>query len=153
MNGCVAIRGDKIEWVGECPRRSHKYLEIIPTCVSVLMPGLWDCHTHFLALDIGNSMATAVGFLPESPALAGAITANDLRVTLDAGELGGYAGDVWPAVKNGHLEGPNIYSAIGLLSIMGGHGDDQTQPLSTIADAMSYGSMPLAVYDGVQNCV
>lgn len=158
MNGCIAIRGDKIEWVGEYPRRPHKYLEIIPTCVSVLMPGLWDCHTHFLALDIGNSMAAPVGFLPGHPALAGAITANDLRVTLDAGytsvrELGGYAGDVWPAVKNGHLDGPNIYSAIGLLSITGGHGDEQNQPLSTITDAMNHGSMPLAVCDGVQDCV
>ncbi|KAG6030101.1 hypothetical protein E4U41_000205 [Claviceps citrina] len=158
QNGAVAIRGDKIEWVGEFLHRPHEYQHVRPTCVPVLMPGLWDCHTHFLAVDVASSLGSLSGFLPGFPALAGAVTVDDLRVTLNAGytsvrELGGYAGDLWPAVQDGVLVGPNIYSAMAILSITGGHGDEQNQPLSVVADAMAYGSMPLAVCDGVPDCV
>ncbi|KAG5920571.1 hypothetical protein E4U53_003902 [Claviceps sorghi] len=158
-DGAVAIRGSKIEWVGEFQHRPYRYQTVRPTCVHALMPGLWDCHTHFLALDVASSLKNPLsGFLPGFPALAGAVTVDDLKVTLDAGyttvrELGGFAGDLWPAVKDGPLVGPNIYSAIGVLSITGGHGDEQSQPLPTITDAMTHGSMPLAVCDGVQDCV
>ncbi|KAG5983365.1 hypothetical protein E4U55_000103 [Claviceps digitariae] len=159
QNGGVAIRGGKIEWVGEFQHRPHRYQTANPVCVYALMPGLWDCHTHFLAMDVAGSMGgSSSEFLPGYPALAGAVTVDDLAVTLNAGytsvrELGGFGGDVWPAVKNGPLVGPNIYSAVGLLSITGGHGDEHTQPLATITNAMNYGSMPLAVCDGVQDCI
>ncbi|KAG5928054.1 hypothetical protein E4U42_001329 [Claviceps africana] len=159
QNGAVAIRGSKIEWVGEFQHRPYQYQTVCPIRVHALMPGLWDCHTHFLAMDVASSMNNPLsGFLPGFPALAGAVTVDDLRVTLNAGyttvrELGGFAGDLWPAVKDGPLVGPNIYSAIGALSITGGHGDEHSQPLSTITDAMTHGSMPVAVCDGVQDCV
>ncbi|KAK2606114.1 hypothetical protein QQS21_003509 [Conoideocrella luteorostrata] len=157
-NGALAIKGGKIEWVGEFLNRPHRYRDIRPTYVHVLMPGLWDCHTHFLAMDIGSSVGGLFGFLPGFSALAGAITVDDLKATLDAGytsvrELGGYAGDVWPAVQNGPLIGPNIYSAIGILSITGGHGDEHNTPLPTVMDAMTYGNVPLAVCDGVEDCI
>ncbi|KJK80175.1 hypothetical protein H634G_04414 [Metarhizium anisopliae BRIP 53293] len=157
QNGAVAMRGGKIEWVGSFLNRPSKYHDITPTYVHVLMPGLWDCHVHFVALDVASSVSGLVGFLPGFSALAGAITVDDLKATLNAGytsvrELGGYGGDVWPGVQNGPLVGPNIYSAIGIMSITGGHGDEHNTPLTTVVEAMTYGSMPLAVCDGVEDC-
>ncbi|KAJ6444431.1 amidohydrolase [Purpureocillium lavendulum] len=158
QNGAVAMRGGKIEWVGSFLNRPHKYRELRPTYVHVLMPGLWDCHTHFMGLDVASSMTALMGFLPNFSAMAGAITVDDLRRTLMAGytsvrELGGYAGDLWPAVKDGPLVGPNIYSAVAALSITGGHGDDHLQPIATVLDAMNYGGLPIGVCDGVEDCV
>ncbi|KID96841.1 amidohydrolase, partial [Metarhizium majus ARSEF 297] len=157
QDGALAMRGGKIEWVGSFLDRPSKYHGINPTYVHVLMPGLWDCHVHFVALDVASSVSGLVGFLPGFSALAGAITVDDLKATLDAGytsvrELGGYGGDVWPGVQNGPLVGPNIYSAIGIMSITGGHGDEHNTPLTTVVDAMTYGSMPLGVCDGVEDC-
>lgn len=157
QNGALAMSGGKIEWVGSFLNRPYKYRDIRPTYVHILMPGMWDCHVHFLALDVASSVSSLVGFLPGFSALAGAITVDDLKATLNAGytsvrELGGYGGDVWPAVQNGPLVGPNIYSAIGIMSITGGHGDEHSTPLTTVLDAMTYGSMPLAVCDGVEDC-
>ncbi|KAG6007537.1 hypothetical protein E4U21_005838 [Claviceps maximensis] len=160
QNGAVAIRGNKIEWVGEFQHRPHMYQAVRPICVHVLMPGLWDCHTHFLALDVACSinMGSAVEFLPGYAALAGAITVDDLRVTLNAGytsvrELCGFAGDIWPAVKNGALVGPNIYSSIGMLSTTAGHGDEHSLPMSLIADVVTHGGRPMAICDGVPDCI
>ncbi|KAG5992568.1 hypothetical protein E4U43_003728 [Claviceps pusilla] len=159
QDGAVAIRDSKIEWVGEFQHRPHRYQNVRPTRVHALMPGLWDCHTHFLAIDVAYTLGRYSGeFLPGFPALAGAVTVDDLRATLNAGytsvrELGGFGGDLWPAVKNGPLVGPNIYSSIGLLSITGGHRDEQAVPSATITEAMMYGSMPMAVCDGVPDCI
>ena len=156
-NGALAMRAGKIEWVGSFLERPQEYRNVRPTYVHALMPGMWDCHVHFMALDVMQSVSSLVGFLPGAPALAGAITVDDLKATLDAGytsvrELGGYGGDLWPAVEKGALVGPNIYSAIGILSITGGHGDDHNMPITTVMDALEYGSSPLAVCDGVEGC-
>ncbi|UKZ73725.1 hypothetical protein TrVFT333_001375 [Trichoderma virens FT-333] len=97
-------------------------------------------------------------YLPGYNALGGAVTVDDLKTTLMAGytsvrELGGYGGDLWPAVENGPLIGPNIYSAIAPLSITGGHGDDHASPISTVMAAMNCGGSPIGVCDGVDDCV
>lgn len=158
QNGAVAMRAGKIEWVGSFLGRPYKYRDIRPTYVHVLMPGLWDCHVHFMGLDVASSMSGLTGFLPSHSALAGAITVDDLKRTLMAGytsvrELGGYAGDLWPAVKDGPLIGPNIYSAVAALSITGGHADEHSMPITTVMDAMKYGGAPVGVCDGVEDCV
>jgi imidazolonepropionase-like amidohydrolase len=79
--------------------------------VPVLMPGLWDCCCHYLGLR-GELRMRAL----ESHVLLGAITAVELKATLQAGytsvrEWGGFAGQVKPAVEQGVLCGPKIYSS------------------------------------------
>ncbi|UNI21834.1 hypothetical protein JDV02_007787 [Purpureocillium takamizusanense] len=157
-DGAIAVRGSTIEWVGSFPERPTEYHDMQPTHVCVLMPGLWDCHTHFMGVDVATSMSNLMNFLPNYSALIGAITVDDLRRTLMAGytsvrELEGYAGDLWPAVRDGPLVGPNIYSSIAALSITGGHCDDHLQPIATIRDAMEHGGVPLGVCDGVDECI
>lgn len=53
---------------------------------------------------------------------------DDLRATLLAGftsvrELGGTAGYLQPLIAKGAIVGPTVYSALSILSITGGHGD------------------------------
>ncbi|KAL7950065.1 hypothetical protein V8C42DRAFT_309384 [Trichoderma barbatum] len=157
-NGALAIKGSKIDWIGSQRDIPSKYHSIVPRHVPVLMPGLWDCHVHFMGLDVIGSVGSLGAYLPGYNALGGAVTVEDLRMTLMAGytsvrELGGYGGDLWPAVENGPLIGPNIYSAIAPLSITGGHGDDHSTPITTVMAAMNCGGSPIGVCDGVDDCV
>ncbi|EHK21308.1 uncharacterized protein TRIVIDRAFT_209448 [Trichoderma virens Gv29-8] len=157
-NGALAIKGSKIDWIGSHFNIPTKYSNIAPRQVPVLMPGLWDCHVHFTGLDVIGGLSSLSMYLPGYNALGGAVTVDDLKTTLMAGytsvrELGGYGGDLWPAVENGPLIGPNIYSAIAPLSITGGHGDDHASPISTVMAAMNCGGSPIGVCDGVDDCV
>lgn len=158
-NGLLAIKGSKIDWVGAYADIPAKYKGITPRRVPVLMPGLWDCHVHFMGLDLTNAeSAASAAYLPGFNALAGAISVEDLKMTLMAGytsvrELGGYGCDLWPGVQNGPLIGPNIYGAVAPLSITGGHGDEHSAPIRTVLDAMNYGGSPVGVCDGVDDCI
>lgn len=157
-NGLLAIKGSKIEWVGPCTDVPDKYKDIKPRHVPVLMPGLWDCHVHFMGLGLEAISAASATYLPGFNALAGAISVEDLKTTLMAGytsvrELGGYGCDLWPGVENGPLIGPNIYGAVAPLSITGGHADEHSVPIQTVLDAMNYGGATVGVCDGVDDCV
>lgn len=158
-NGLLAIKGSKIEWVGAHADIPAKYKDIKPRHVPVLMPGLWDCHVHFMGLSLTNAeSAASAAYLPGFNALAGAISVEDLKMTLMAGytsvrELGGYGCDLWPGVQDGPLIGPNIYGAVAPLSITGGHADEHSAPIRTVLDAMNYGGSPVSVCDGVDDCI
>jgi imidazolonepropionase-like amidohydrolase len=77
-----------------------------------VMPGLWDCHGHFM-----GSRTFDLGQLPLEPvALRAARSARDLRAALDAGvtsvrEVGGLGVYLARAVAEGVLDGPAIYAA------------------------------------------
>lgn len=156
-HGAIAVKGGTIEWVGSYVNRPSKYHGITPSHVQVLMPGLWDCHVHYVGLDVATSLNSLSSYLPGANAMVGAITVDDLKCTLMAGytsvrELEGYAGDLWPLVKKGAIVGPNVYSSIAALSITGGHGDDHTEPLLTVTEAMDHGAS-IGVCDGVDDCI
>ena len=93
------------------------------TSVPVLLPGLWDCHTHLL----GHDSFQFATLLTTPPALAGARLATSLSRIIDSGftsvrDLGSHALEVRPAVEEGTIRGPNIYSAGAALSQTAGHG-------------------------------
>ncbi|XWX00864.1 hypothetical protein V2A60_008887 [Cordyceps javanica] len=157
-DAAIAVKSGVIEWVGAENELPLAYHNVSRTRVPVLLPGLWDCHVHFFGISSLNNMESAFGIPTGQAALAGALTAHDLEATLLAGyttvrELGGYAGDIWPAVRDGAIAGPNIYSSIAAISITGGHADVQTSPSFVVRAAMCCGPAPLAVCDGADNCV
>jgi imidazolonepropionase-like amidohydrolase len=116
------------------------------------MPGLWDCHGHFMgtrSLDLAR--------LPQEPtALRAARCARDLVNALNAGitsvrEVGGLGVYLARAVSEGTLTGPAIYAAGAILSTTGGHGDLHSYPLSFVADFAAHdGTLRLA--DGPAEC-
>jgi len=119
----------------------------------VVMPGLWDCHGHFIG---ARSMDLAR--LPQEPtALRAARSARDLTNALDAGitsvrEVGGLGVYLARAVSEGILDGPAIYPAGAILSTTGGHGDLHCYPLSWVEDfARQDGTLRLA--DGEPECM
>lgn len=118
----------------------------------VVMPGLWDCHGHFLGvrtLDLAR--------MPMEPlALRAARCAADLRNALDAGvtsvrEVGGFGVHLARAVAEGVLDGPTIYGAGAIISTTGGHGDLHSYPLDWMdGHVRAEGTQCLA--DGVPSC-
>src|ERR1700721_575711 len=120
--------------------------------VATVMPGMWDCHGHFL-----GTRTFDLGQLPLEPvALRGARSARDLRAALDAGvtsvrEVGGLGVYLAPAVAEGVLDGPTIYGAGSVLSTTGGHGDLHAFPLSWMHD-LARGESELRLADGPDEC-
>ena len=123
------------------------------TRAPVVMPGLWDCHGHFMgarSLDLNR--------LPqEPPQLRAARSTRDLANALAAGvtsvrEVGGLGVYLATAVSEGILDGPSIYAAGAILSTTGGHGDLHCYPLSFVTDfAHQDGTLRLA--DGTAECM
>jgi imidazolonepropionase-like amidohydrolase len=149
--GVVVLDGDQISYAGPAAGAPGTPGADVYRAAAVL-PGLWDCHGHFLGmrtLDLGR--------MPLDPLpLRAARCARDLRNALDAGvtsvrEVGGLGVHLARAVAEGTLDGPAIYAAGAILSTTGGHGDLHSYPLRWMEDyARLEGTMCLA--DGVAGC-
>ncbi len=119
----------------------------------VVMPGLWDCHAHFIGmrgLDLSRMP------LEPLPLRAARAAATDLRAALDAGvtsvrEVGGLGVYLARAIAEGTALGPNIYGAGSVLSTTGGHGDLHAFPLPWMLD-YAQGETELRLCDGPAEC-
>jgi imidazolonepropionase-like amidohydrolase len=118
-----------------------------------VLPGLWDCHTHFM----GSREFDLARLVQEPLPLRAARCARDLVNALDAGftsvrEVGGLGVYLARAVAEGVLDGPAIYAAGAVLSTTGGHGDLHCYPLAWMEEfARGDGSFRLA--DGTAECM
>jgi imidazolonepropionase-like amidohydrolase len=123
----VICQAGKIVYVGSPSTIPSEFSNAVPIRVPYLLPGLWDCHSHFMglapekAINVLNLFATA-------PAEAAARATRQVRDTLYAGftscvELGGYGIDLEPVIGEGSILGPTIYGAGAALSMTAGHGD------------------------------
>jgi len=146
----VVIEGSSITYAG--PRQTAPD---IPRShfVSCLLPGLWDCHAHFLgarSMDL-NELAMV------PTAVLAARAAKDAEAALQAGftsirEAGGLGVHLARVVEEGLLAGPSIDAPGAILSQTGGHGDLHALPLSWVDDFCQRGG-PLALCDGVPECL
>lgn len=153
-DAALAWEDGRITWVGrrsDVPKalQSATKREKVP----VILPGLWDCHVHFL----GTTSYRTEDIWREPRALCGARGARDVAEVLNAGytsvrEVGGDGHELAKAIDEGYLLGPNIYSSVSVLSPTGGHGDGHSVPLDTFKDACSHG-MVFEVCDGVPECL
>lgn len=152
-----------ILWVGAYPAALPSQFHHVPFrpkfVGGALMPGLWDVHTHFCGADaVGNLQEAMRAFLPGQSAQIAAVTVDDLRATLMAGftsvrELGGTAGYLQPLIDKELIVGPTVYSALSVLSITGGHGDQHDCPLSLVRMRSEAGGDMFALCDGVDECI
>jgi imidazolonepropionase-like amidohydrolase len=150
--GVVVADGGVISYAGPAAAAPGTP-DAIVTRAAVVMPGMWDCHGHFLgtrSLDLAR--------LPQEPtALRAARSARDLTNALNAGitsvrEVGGLGVYLARAVKEGVLDGPSIYPAGAILSTTGGHGDLHCYPLAFVTEfAQQDGTLRLA--DGTAECM
>jgi imidazolonepropionase-like amidohydrolase len=150
-DGVVVFDGARIRYAGPAGTAPSTPDAAVWRTAAV-MPGMWDCHGHFLGtrtFDLGQLVVQPL-------ALRGARSARDLRAALDAGvtsvrEVGGLGVDLARVVAEGVLDGPAIYAAGAILSTTGGHGDLHSFPLSWVSSwTAEAGTMRLA--DGPDEC-
>lgn len=96
----------------------------------VVMPGLWDCHSHFVGMSLSSLDALATIDIVGAAARA----VEDAGKVLDGGitsvrDVGGIGLRLAPVVAEGRMRGPHIYGAGRILSTTGGHGDIHSLPL------------------------
>lgn len=119
----------------------------------VVMPGMWDCHGHFMGLLTADMTAS----VKERPALRGARVVRDAGAAIDAGftsvrEAGGLGLDLARAVDEGSVRGPTIYAPGAILSTTGGHADLHDLPVEWVHDACSR-TGEMHVCDGIDDCI
>lgn len=119
------------------------------TQVSTVMPGMWDCHTHF----VGSSTPDLQVMASMSPVTAAARAVRDAAAMLNGGvtsvrDVGGLGLKLAPAAADGSISSPKIFAAGRILSTTGGHGDIHSLPLDFVHQfACSHGFSILC--DGV----
>jgi imidazolonepropionase-like amidohydrolase len=160
VKGVVLIDGETISYAGpaasapETPDISdtEDASDAAVVTAAAVMPGLWDCHGHFLGLrgmDLTRLVHDPIG-------LRAARCVADLRAALDAGvttvrEVGGLGLHLARAVEEGVVPGPAIYAAGSILSTTGGHGDLHSLPVGWVADFGLRGG-ELRLCDGPAEC-
>ena len=132
-NATVVLDGDVISYAGPSASAPVAHADDTTTEVPAVLPGLWDCHTHFVGSSTPN--LELMGSL--SPATAGARAVRDAAAMLDGGvtsvrDVGGLGIDLAPAAADGSIRSPHIYAAGRILSTTGGHGDIHALPLDFV---------------------
>ena len=126
-NQLIISEHGKIVYVGSHKSIPSKYSDVPAQHVPILMPGMWECHSHFMVaspLKPINSENIAMS----SPAEAGARNVRALKDTLYAGctscvDLGGYAPELQRVIDEGLILGPTLYGTGAAISMTAGHGD------------------------------
>ena len=151
-DGVVIIDNTAISYAGPASAAPATPGAVVHRTETV-MPGMWDCHGHFL-----GTLTLDLGRLPLDPVpLRAARCARDLAAALRAGitsvrEVGGLGVYLARAVAEGVLDGPAIYAAGAILSTTGGHADLHSYPLRWVGDfGAHHGELRLA--DGPAECM
>jgi imidazolonepropionase-like amidohydrolase len=148
LDAVLVLDGTTITYAGPAagaPETPDAEVVRVPT----VLPGLWDCHTHFFGQP-DMSLARVVTERVDRGAM---------RVVGDAGrallagftsvrEVGGFGTDLEHVRRQGLLRGPTIYSAGAILSPTGGHADVHDLPLDLVHAYGATGGM-LRMADGV----
>lgn len=147
-DGAVVLDGTSISYAGPAREAPETPGAAVHRAAAV-MPGMWDCHGHFM-----GGLTLNLERQPLEPvALRAARGARDLRAALDAGitsvrEVGGFGVHLARAVAEGSLDGPAVYGAGAVLSTTGGHGDLHAYPLEWMHDVAGMGRL----CDGPDEC-
>ncbi|GMQ93660.1 MAG: amidohydrolase family protein [Acidimicrobiia bacterium] len=133
-NGVVLLEAGTIVYAGEAGG-APDMPDADVSMVSTVMPGLWECHGHFLGIEKPDILEQ----LTDPVARQAARAVGDLSRTLMGGvtsvrEVGGHGLDIQPAIAAGQVSGPTVFGAGRILSTTGGHGDIHAIPMDLIHD-------------------
>ena len=151
-DGCVVLEQKRIRYAG--PRDAAPETPSAQVFqVTTVMPGLWDCHGHFL----GSTSLDFEVVTREPLAVQAARAAKDAETVLQAGftsvrEVGGLGIYLKQVVNEGILQGPHIYSSGAILSPTGGHADVHGYPLTWLEELRTTGGV-FDLCDGVPECL
>jgi imidazolonepropionase-like amidohydrolase len=149
----VIIEGATISYAGTADA-APTVEEAVVIEVATVMPGLWDCHIHFM----GATRPSMEVMAATMPVQAGARSAADLAALISGGvtsvrEVGGYGVDLASIVSEGTLPGPTIYGAGAILSTTGGHADVHSLPLDYYQSFLERQRSLGRLCDGVPECL
>jgi len=152
-NGCVVFEGSTISYAGPIENAPKSTSSDTTVGAAAVLPGLWDCHTHFS----GVRKLTMEELVYTSPWVSIVRAAKDAEKALRAGftsvrELGGHGIQLSRAVNEGSIPGPHIYGAGTALSVTGGHGDAHAYPLEYVHYMARQLDVP-GPCDGVPECL
>jgi len=152
-NGCVVFDGETISYAGPLEGAPKAASGVETVRVPAVMPGLWDCHGHFMGLRTANIEEVAKTSLPVLAARA----AKDAERALHAGftsvrDLVGLGVHLARVVEEGTIPGPHIYGGGSMLSPTAGHGDLHMFPASYV-HALGDAGWYLQVCDGIPECL
>jgi imidazolonepropionase-like amidohydrolase len=152
-NGCVIFEGSTISYAGPIENAPKSTSSDTTVGAAAVLPGLWDCHTHFS----GVRKLTMEELVYTSPWVSIVRAAKDAEKALRAGftsvrELGGHGIQLSRAVNEGSIPGPHIYGAGTALSVTGGHGDAHAYPLEYVHYMARQLDVP-GPCDGVPECL
>ncbi len=150
--GCVVVDGSTLRYAGPASGAPDTRGATVVR-VPVVMPGLWDCHAHFMGVRSPDLAQLAT--IP--PAVMAMRVARDAVVSVDAGftsvrEVGGLGVWVAAAVAEGSLAGPTVYGAGAVLSPTGGHADLHMYPVHWVCELADRIGI-LRQCDGVPDCL
>lgn len=149
--GAVVFDGSTITYAGPAASAPAGNGDVVRT--PVVMPGMWDCHGHFIGVRTAN-----LGDTYRDPvAVRAARVAKDAELALHAGftsvrEAGGLGVHLAKAVNEGSVAGPSIYAPGAILSTTGGHGDLHELPLGWVHDFCEHVG-DFQVCDGISECI
>jgi imidazolonepropionase-like amidohydrolase len=150
-NGSVVVDGKKISYAGE---DEHAPDVEDTQHVNTLMPGLWECHGHYVgvkSLDLNAEWFT-------DHMVHGMRTVNDARRTLYSGvtsvrEAGGYGVFLKKVIEEGTVPGPRVYGAGAAMSMTGGHADLHAIPWEIMCSQGRSEQQWFLQVDGVAECL
>lgn len=151
-DGVVILEDDTIRFAGsaaDAPDTSE--IEVVTT--DTLMPGMWECHGHFIGIYTANIDETFM----TRPQLASMRVTADARRVLHAGftsvrEMGGLGSFLGRAIEEGVVEGPNVYGSGSMLSMTAGHGDAHSLDLDVARLLHSHVWGEDNIVDGPDEC-
>jgi len=151
--GCVVMDGPVITYAGTVEGSPRPGPSDSTVSVPVVMPGLWDCHTHFSGI---RSVSMEEQIYTSYP-VALIRSVKDAERVLRAGftsirELAGLGIYLSRAVNEGSIPGPNIYASGAALSTTGGHGDAHAFPIEFVNFWQNQRELP-GPCDGIPACL
>ena len=129
----VVIDGPTIDFAGPSSAAPPASAGDDTVEVPVVMPGLWDCHAHFLGLDVVDLERLALTPVVVTAARATADAARTIAGGVTSvRDVGGNGLQLARAIDEGSVPGPKIYGAGSILSTTGGHADVHSLPLDWV---------------------
>ncbi len=152
-NACVVFDGPTLQYAGPIESAPPPDTSDVSVSVPVVMPGLWDCHTHFAgirSLSVEEQVYTSY-----SVSLIRSV--KDAEKALRSGftsvrELAGHGIYLSRAVNEGSIPGPHIYASGTALGPTGGHMDAHAFPIEFVRFWQNLREVP-GPCDGIPECL